>query len=207
MKKILFASAAVVALSATPAIAADFDGPYVGANVDYTSTNIDYNEDTGTDTFDFDLSADGFGGNIVAGYRHALDDTFSLGAEVSYGINNADGSFEINSDSVDYEKDNTWSISLRPGLKVSDNVLGYGVLGYSRSEYEISSTATTDTLDEDFNGFVLGAGVEGEVANGFRIRGEYNYVTYGDEDATIGSSDVSVEPTESVFRVGVVKGF
>jgi outer membrane immunogenic protein len=204
MKKILLASAAVVAITAAPAIAAD--GPYVGANVNFSTVNTDYTFDDGTDTVELDgFGSDGFGGQIVAGYRHSLNDTFSIGGEIGFGLSNADSEISVNGTSVDFKKNNAYSISVRPGVKVSDGVLGYGVLGYTQAEFEASSGG--NSADDDLNGFVLGAGVEADVANGFRIRGEYNYVAYGDEEYTVGSITENYDPDESIFRVGVVKGF
>lgn len=103
MKKIIFASVAALALS-TPAMAADFAGPYVGATVGLLDDDF-----AGTEVFTY---------GVNAGYDFDLGSTVA-GVAVEYQDSSEDG---VGRD---------LSAVGRYGFKAGENALVYGLLGYS----------------------------------------------------------------------------
>jgi outer membrane immunogenic protein len=147
MKTVLLASLTTIALSiaaiAAPASAADFTGPRVGATIGFADDDF-----AGTEAFTYGLNV---------GYD------FDLGGLV------AGGTFEYQDSEEDgFGRD--LSIVARLGGKAADNVLLYGLAGYTN----LSAEGTSIELD----GYRIGAGVEVALTDNVYTGVEYRYSNY-----------------------------
>ncbi len=168
-------------------------GVYLGGYGGYGWTDADV--DGGGD-----LDIDGWDYGIFGGYSldTLLDETLGLGINASlegfYGWSGADD----NSGGVDFEKDNEWGISVRPGLSfVDDYTFGfkpYGIIGYRNAEFKAEGG------DSDWHdGFELGLGTELMAFGDLGVRLDYSHVWYDDKGG--------VDPSEDDLRLGIAYHF
>jgi len=215
MKKFLLSSAAMAAFFfAIDAEAKRFHGPFLGLNAGYTSGDIEAGlavNGVGTVSGEEDLS--GFEAGVFGGYRHQFDSNFVLGAEIGATWSNADGSFNnIQSTNVDYEfeKNNEFYLSVKPGYAPQDDLLLYLIGGYQRADFEDNVVVGGTSLggeDETFDGYHFGAGAEYAPMKDVSLRLEYKYQDYQDETFTVPGASSTYEGDENVFRVGLVFQF
>lgn len=201
MKK-LIAAAAFLAMTgaAVPAMAQDynndgnrFNGPYVGADIGYQNGSFDASNPAGPDG---DIGTDGLAGGVFAGYGWAnpqSDLAGYLGTELGYEWSDADGS--ISGTSI--EKNGNLLATIKPGAIINHNTLAYGMIGYSRAEFEANGES------DDLDGLVLGAGTEFATASPVNVRLEYAHTMYEDED--IGG--VGIDGDDNTFKVGALARF
>jgi outer membrane immunogenic protein len=141
--KLAAAVLAATTACATPALAADFTGPRVGATIG--------------------LADDDFGGSEVFTYGVNAGYDFDLGRAVVGGTIEYQDSSE---DGVGRDL----SATVRAGLKASENVLVYGLVGYTNLGIE-------DT-DVELDGVRAGAGVEVALGSNAFGQVEYRYSNY-----------------------------
>jgi opacity protein-like surface antigen len=174
---------------------ADFTGPYFGVDAGYNFGSADIELGPGPSDDGSDLN--GWDAGVFIGYGMEQNMVRWLGGylgfEIGYEMSNADGDFA----GVDYEKDHNWLATIRPGFAYGHDALLYGIAGYSRANYEVEGD------DEDFNGYVLGLGSEINTHTAAKIRLEYTYANYGEEDF----GAVEFEPVENNVKLGVVFQF
>lgn len=151
-------------------------------------------------------TADVNGGDygVMAGFEIGgfLDRSLGVGLngalEFHYGWSDAD-------DTVGgalIEKDNEWGVSFRPGLAFVSKMMPldlkpYAILGYRRTELEVTTGGTT--FDQGYDGFELGIGTELVAYGDFGVRLDYTHVFYGEE--------AGIDPSEDNLRLGVVYHF
>lgn len=158
----------------------DFTGVYAGGDVGYSFTD--------------DL--EGWNGGVFVGYgfEHVFDALGPYaGIEVGYEWSGADGRTGI----LSYEKDHAWTATFRPGLSIMSDGLGYGIVGYSRAEFEGGGD------DETLNGLILGGGVQLDTNTPFKTRLEYTWTNY--EDGNLGGTGFDL--TENNVKLGAVFQF
>lgn len=171
----------------------DFSGLYFGGDLGFAMSNADV---SGTGAADGDVGMDGFLGGVFAGYGYAGDPgnlVGYVGLEAGYEWNDADGRIGANS----FEKNGSWLVSLKPGMVIGQDALGYGIIGYSLAEFEGAGT------DEKFNGLVFGAGTEFNTRTALKMRLEYTYTNF--EDENLGT--VGFDGHESALKAGTVFRF
>lgn len=172
---------------------ADFTGFYGGGDIGYTIGSFDVNDPTGPDG---DVGLDGLNGDVFLGY--GFEHSFSwlggyAGLEVAYEWSGADGDLGSNS----YEKNHAILATLRPGITMHQDTLGYGIIGYSRAKFEGNGD------DENLDGLILGAGAEFDTNTALKARIEYTFTQY--EDADLGGVDF--EGHENNIKVGALFRF
>lgn len=212
MKKLFLLGAACLPLLATPAIAdsynsdvardGSFNGPYLGGSVNYNWTGGDATR-TGFGSSD-DIKVNGAEGGVLVGYGWQFDPGFldkvwsgytaiELGYDWS-GSNN-DGAL-----GTYFNKNQGVSVSLRPGFAWGNQALGYGIIGYSRSEFDVGG-------DEKWlDGYSLGLGTELAVVGPFKTRLEYVYTNYDEENFNTGVN-TNYEPVDNAVKLGAVFHF
>ena len=160
-------SAMVAASLALPLAAAAGDNvTYSYADLAYVTTDIDgVNEDL-----------DGF---ALRGSYEVTDQAFLFG---SY----TDQSAESGGADVDYA---TFTLGGGYAWSLSDRTDMYGKLGYVSSEVEVSVPGLGGFSVDD-NGFLLGFGLRGRVAQQFELEGAVNYTDYSDsgDDTSLGAA-------------------
>ena len=152
-----------------PAAGPMFTGPYAGGEFGHTWGEA---EVEGGD----DVDLDDWEGGVFAGYSFA--DMFvwmGMGyAALEAGYNWS--AAEDTANGLDYEKKSDIRVTLKPGMVFNDNMIGYGIAGWSRAEFEAGAA------DENLDGLVLGLGTEVKTEWPVGVRVEYAYVNYEDED-------------------------
>lgn len=158
----------------------DFTGIYGGGDVGYA----------------FSDDVDGWNGSLFIGY--GFEHTFNLlgayaGIEIGHEWSGGDGS----TGGSPFEKDHAWTATFRPGVSIMGDGLGYGIIGYSRAEFESGG-------DEEYlDGMILGLGGQFNTGMAFKPRLEYTYTNY--EEASIGGTDFAA--TENAVKLGAVFQF
>lgn len=201
----LFGATALVALSATPSLAASvFDGPYVGVYTGYSDAGLDATTTAGNS----DKSVDGWAFGGYAGYGRTFD-RFYFGGEGEVGYNDTNGKLNTTDVNGKIDGDVTYGLSARAGYLVSDTLLAYGRVGWERSKFELKGTAggVTGKDNVDLDGIRFGGGVEAAVLPNVLVRAEYTYTNYENKDFTLGTIAGEAKPDESALRVGVAYRF
>lgn len=158
----------------------DFTGIYGGGDVGYS----------------FSDDVKGWNGSLFIGYgfEHEFDVLGAYaGFELGHEWSEADGS----TNGLSFQKDHAWTATLRPGVSIMDDGLGYGIIGYSRAEF--ASGGDEEYLD----GMILGLGGQFNTGMAFKPRLEYTYANY--EDASIGGTEFAA--TENAVKLGAVFQF
>jgi outer membrane immunogenic protein len=143
--KFKFAAAAFLAAAtfATPCMAADFTGPRIGATIGLADDDF-----AGAEVFTY---------GVNAGYDFDLGKAV-VGGTIEYQDSSEDG-FGRN-----------LAATVRAGVKATDNVLVYGLVGYTNQGVEDS--------DIELDGIRAGAGVEVALGKGAFGQVEYRYSNF-----------------------------
>ncbi len=154
MKKIYSIALIAAAALALPAAASanDFTGPRVGVVAGASGDNAGFNQ---------------FTYGVNGGYDLAVSKNIRVGATVEYVDSEAlKGNISGRNAEV--------SVVGRVGYKVSDNVLAYGLVGYSA----LLKQNENNTVKKDRNGNRYGAGIEYAVGKNVYTGVEYRYSDY-----------------------------
>lgn len=193
---LLAATALACAVSQAQAASERMTGFYAGGYGGYGWTDADL---AGPD-------GDVYGGDygILAGVEigdfinKTAGTGFSAALQMHYGWSNA--SDTVGTTTID--KNHEWGVSFRPGLAfLSDTdemgLKSYGILGWRRAEYNVTTAGAS--TENDFDGFDLGLGAEVMMNRNVGLRAEYTHVFY----EQIGGMD----PDEDNLRAGVAFHF
>lgn len=166
MKKLIAPLAiAITALTATPALAADFVGPRVEARAGFEDVDIDVGSATiGGNGL---VVGAGIGGDIAVVDRVRLG--LDLGAEMAY-----DDVHKYGPVSLDAERE--FEVSARLGYVVGESVLVYGRAGLANKMFEVNLDTLRAATKE--SGFRYGAGVEVAVAGPLYVKAEYRVTDF-----------------------------
>ena len=223
IRSLVVATSALVALSATPALAKSaFDGAYVGLQGGYTFVTPDADHQTviGGDaiaTSSTDKNADGFTGGIYAGFGQTFD-RFYVGAEVDAGYSDAKGTATPNSARYSFEAKESYGVSGRVGYLFSDTALVYGRVGWQRTDIDftgnpgvptIGGTPAVASFGGELDGVRYGIGSEVVVGQNLLLRAEYSYTDYEDFTVTypLGAGNSRVDAHENLVRAGIAYRF
>lgn len=184
---------------------ADFTGPYAGGTLGYNIGSFDTDGTIGGVTASNDAGLDGFDGGLFGGYGFEFQPAFMSGllsgfaaVELGYEWSDSDGDVL----GTEIEKNDSMMISFRPGLSWNNAALGYGIIGYSRTEFEAAG-------DDDWvDGLQLGAGTEMGTVGPLKTRLEYVYTNYEDKNYDLGGGDnIDFEGHDSTIKLGALMRF
>jgi outer membrane immunogenic protein len=174
-------STAALVLPAT-ARAQTFTGPRVEASAGYDATHAD----DGIASTPNSLEGIRVGGAI--GYDHAIGDVFTIGAEAGFGFNvTGDLRYAAGNTATRLTTGHDLDLSLRLGAKVTPTTLIYAKGGYANSQFKArtivgGTTGTTVTeIEDDEDGWRIGAGVEQMITDRIYAKAEYRYTDYGND--------------------------
>ncbi len=162
MKHLLTKLVLAVALTG-PAAAGDWSGFYGGAQLGYTTGDLDPTP----------YSMDGADYGVHAGYNFDLGE-WVLGVEASYSA----GTYEL-SVPAPIEGQDMAHIKLRAGYDLGQGMV-YGVAGWAQTT--LASTTSPDSITD--NGYVFGLGYEHMVSDKMSIGAEYNRSTFDNFNGT-----------------------
>lgn len=198
MKKVLFATVALAALTIAPAFAADpgmpmeeapigfsWTGGYIGVQAGYGWGDYRQFSASGVGV---NVDVDGFAGGAFVGYNYQLSNNIVLGAEadISTGLDGetAQGTagpfWSCSTGACNTDIDWFATIRARLGYAMDRfHVYGTGGLAVARQSGGIYNSAQQGTTQTE-TGWALGAGLEYAFTDNIIVRGEYLHVDLGD---------------------------
>jgi outer membrane immunogenic protein len=174
----------IVAPLATAASAAQFDGPYVGAQVGWQSEKMrDVKSSFGVVPVDQDKRS--VTGGVFAGYDKTIRGRFVVGAEAGLDFA-SDDKVQSNVGGSNYSVDPKYSFDLtaRAGYLVNPQTLLYVRGGYTNARVRttITNAAGIQSESDNQDGWLAGAGFERQVAQNVSARIEYRYSKFTEGD-------------------------
>jgi len=170
---------------ATTASAAEFDGPFVGAQLGWQSEKMK-NLESSFGVVPVDEIQQSVTGGVFAGYDKAIDGRFVVGAEA--GLNFAsDDEVETSVGGVSYTVDpkHSFDVTARAGYLVTPETLVYARGGYSNARYRttIEDSIGTEIASRTIDGWLVGGGAERKVNANVSARLEYRYSKFSEDDS------------------------
>jgi len=166
------------------------------------------------------LSGLGVLGELFAGYDWTFARSFNLAGEINAEIN----SIEAQTSNAEYVHHNfmntsykatpTFGISVLPGYIFADNTLLYVRMGYSNTDFQLSTTgAGLSNVSQHVSGFRFGFGVKKALFNNISIRMEYTQVRYQStsfttvDTASNVTNTTSIRPQTGEVEIGLLYNF
>lgn len=214
MKKLTILASAVAAFSISAAAVAQ-PQLYVGGQLGLQDTNLETSFSSGPFSSKDDFSINGFAGNVFTGVKFDAGNGFFISPEINVGSSTADGvskesyddGFFSSSSELKAEAGTSYGAGVLLGSDAFSGTSLYGRLGYQRTEYELTSSATGQSSvseKETFDGFRLGIGMETAITSEVAVRLDWTQTIYSDESYTNSFGDkTTFEPTESLFQAGI----
>ncbi len=162
--------------TAIPAIAADFSGPYVGADL-----GVGRDKATGTASTP---SKNAVAGGLEGGYNWNLDNNWLIGLDAFYDQTKSKTRTTSGNKSINFG-DKTYGLDGKIGYTV-DNVLPYFKLGYGRIK------GTNDASGYSEHGAHVGAGVDYKFADNWSFGGELLHLAGGKDSNGTKLTDTSL---------------
>lgn len=215
---------AVIALTSLFSITASagvdgspFEGMYVGvitAKSTFSSTAIYLDRSTVDAPSNFAgitgaVSTDKFGGGIMGGYGLSYG-ILHGSVEAAFIIDKGHTIFSDGINRVKVSQSNTFDISIRPGITISDKALLFGLVGYSGKNLK------SDGVNENLNGsnglsynkrltsLRYGGGIEVEFMENIAVRAEYTRSIVNDAVFLDGGDQFTFKPKTSRIMLSFV---
>ena len=153
------------------------------------------------------VGGEGVGGGGFAGYQWQFG-SWVIGAEGAIGFENLKTEASFGPFFLEASPDWTASVSARAGFLLAERAMLYGIGGWSYlSGYtvDIVTPGPSLSVEEDFSGWHLGAGLEAAFGDAITARVEYRYTQYGGENWTVPGLDI--EPSSHTGRLGIAYNF
>jgi opacity protein-like surface antigen len=172
MNSLIKTSLLGLALVSTASMAGNFAGPEAGASVTMNgaSTLIDSKLDN---DYDANRGQQSIGVKLQAGYGFDMgNDTVVL---VGVGYNPTDIKAGT-ANKVSLKIQNSWSLSVAPGLKLNDSSLAYVKLSYEAGKFKSNGDSTN--INQSIKGFGYGIGLRTEINKTTFLETEIKQVNY-----------------------------
>jgi outer membrane immunogenic protein len=182
----LIVAGVIAASLPVTAHAAEFDGPYVGAQVGWTSNQI-RDPETSLGTIPMDDDQQSLTGGVYAGYDRRVAEKVVVGVEGGLDFANNDEVESATAGGI-FTIDPKYSFDLtaRAGYLVNPNTLVYARGGYTNARVKttVDTTIGAENATDNRDGWLLGAGVERQFMPNASARVEYRYsdLSEGDGD-------------------------
>lgn len=171
MVRLMLVGAAFVALSSTPAVAREFQGPYVGAQAGWSQ-----NKAVGD-------QQDAVVGGVFAGYDHEVIPNVVLGAEAGFSLGAGDRVGPHSAENASLDPRYSFDASARAGYVLGGRTLLYVRGGYAnlrgRLTHDVDGVAVTTS--DNYDGWFAGGGIERKLIDNVSTRVEYRYSDFGDD--------------------------
>lgn len=166
-------------------------GGYVGGNLTYGNAKIKATGNLGSavDTAGLNRTLsepDGFSGGLRAGYDwQSGAGVFGVGGEYNLGKYSAGLTGDYNATvDADVKIKDAGTIFARAGYAFNNNLMGYGLLGYTWANGKASSGGVTESRSLD--GATYGVGAEYKFNTNWSSYAEYTYTDFGKIENTNG---------------------
>jgi len=180
-----YVAAGIAAASlASTASAAEFNGPFVGAQVGWTSNEVK-NPETSLGSVPLEDDQQSITGGIYAGYDRKVADHVVIGVEGGLDFASDDdlhSSLAGNSFTIDPKR--SFDLTARAGYLTDPSTLVYARGGYTnaRTENSLVNAAGTATAYDNRDGWLVGGGVERQFMSNASARLEYRYSDLSEGD-------------------------
>ncbi len=173
MKKLVLVGAALLVLSAAPAMAQSFDGPYVGVQA-----GLNHDIAIATDK-------DSVVGGVFAGYDREVAPNIVLGAEGGFSIAASDRIGPAGTNAATIDPEYSFDLSARAGYVVGEKNLLYVRGGYANTRGDLSTTVAnvTTTTKTTYDGWFVGSGIERKLTDNVSARVEYRFNDFGGDNS------------------------
>ncbi|MCK9229149.1 MAG: porin family protein [Syntrophales bacterium] len=199
--------ALVFSLSFSTAMAEMFNGPYIGVNLGYGST--DYKTDVGPGTLTLDsLSGSGVNAGLFAGYGATSPQGIYFGIEAEGSWSSGDVDVDLMGAKAELSQDWTLGLTARLGGMLTETILGYVRAGWVATKFEAEVPPLAWSQKKTFTGPRIGLGLEFPINKDVSFRTDYTYTWYQSKDLDdAGVPVMSVKPSEQLFRIGFAYNF
>lgn len=174
--------AATLAGWSAQASAQDFNGPSVGVQAGWNSTDVRLPQE-GNDVSGVDQSTDAFVGGAFLAYDYEVMPRVVIGAQAEFNLAASDD-FEVVGDSTTLQFDPRYAFDLtaRAGYLVTPETLIYVRGGYSnaRVRTKIATDGKFTSSSENRDGWMIGGGAERMITDHVSARLEYRYADLGE---------------------------
>lgn len=172
------ASASLLALVATPAMAEPFSGPYVGLEAGLDSYEVQAGDVLAAgDEYD-GLSGNGVAGAIYAGYDLPVSSSTFVGIEAKAALSAAEITADTGTEAFSASAKETFGATARLGTMLNDSTGLYARAGWENTRFKIAADGVSESDRDD--ALVLGAGLETRFGAATSFRVEYTYADYSD---------------------------
>ena len=201
-KKVLLAFGFTVLSMNALAAGSSFSGPYVGGSISFN--NLDVNAKNSTTSLDFKNDGLNLGLDVNAGYGMLRDNLYYFGVEA--GLKTPNGKAKYSSGSVDatIEGNQSWSLSILPGIKSNELTLFYGRFGVG----SVNGTAKVPSVNysdsEDLDTIIWGLGMQRMFKENLSARIELSNTSF---DKGFKSSGEKWSGDVTAISFGVQAGF
>ena len=158
-----YVAAGIAAASlASTASAAEFNGPFVGAQVGWTSNEVK-NPETSLGSVPLEDDQQSITGGIYAGYDRKVADHVVIGVEGGLDFASDDDLHSsLAGDSFTIDPKRSFDLTARAGYLTDPSTLVYARGGYTnaRTENSLVNAAGTATAYDNRDGWLVGGGVE-----------------------------------------------
>jgi len=182
--QVAFVAAVGGAFIAAPAVAAPFDGPYVGAQIGWQSEKMrDVKSSFGI--VPVNDTKESITGGVFVGYDATINRRFVVGAEAGLDLA-SDDEVQGSDGNATYSVDPKYSfdVTARAGYLVNPKTLLYVRGGYTnaRTHATVVNGTAIESGSRSQNGWLLGGGAERQVAQNVTARLEYRYSKFSEGD-------------------------
>jgi outer membrane immunogenic protein len=186
MNKFVFSTALLLSSAALPGVAyaEPFNGPYLGVQAGLNHDSVG-NVTSEIGDLAIGRSRDSFIGGVYAGYDLTIAPRVVIGAEAGFSLTTSDAMTRTGSDDLArINPSYAYDLSARVGYLVTDETLLYVRGGYdnvrARVTREVRGVTSRDR--DNFDGWMVGGGVERSLTDAITARAEYRYSDLGGGD-------------------------
>lgn len=200
-------TAAVAALFATPAAAADFTGPRAEGRIGYDRLTLDVSFDDGVDDFSDKGHTASLTLGAEVGYDAQVGTNLVVGGYGTADFSSVEECGEVfGDDNACFTANRNLALGVRAGL-ASGNALFYAKGGISRGRFRVSYDDGIDgsSARDGRTGFHLGVGAELKLSDRSYLKAEYIRTNYNDYNVSDADLAVGLDShrDQAVFGVGV----
>ena len=173
-------SAAIVA----PASAAEFDGPFVGAQVGWQSEKLQ-DTDLSFGVVPVDDAINSVTGGFYAGYDKEVAERVVIGAEGGLDFASDDETqTSAAGTTISVDPKYSFDLTARAGFLVTPGTLVYARGGYTNARVRttVMSSIGSQSDSDNHDGWLLGAGVERQIKDNLSARLEYRHSKFSEDE-------------------------
>lgn len=185
-----------------------FEGLYLGFNANYSKVKANATFEileVDTSTFGGISSTNesaGYGGVLYGGIGTNILGPMYIGIEGGMGLNGGTADISDGVATFGLKAGFSFDINARLGMTVSDNILIYGLGGYTSIKYKSRGFDIEQT--QSLGGYRYGAGFEFIIMEDIAVRLEYVRTEHSNTVWFQGGDSFRFDPSSQVIKIGVI---